>query len=133
MPNFVTRPKHVFDAIRTFNESLHRYSELVGLLNRFRVFYVLEESGKPFFGPSKFVGYDGLTPEEYLRVHRSLLDGRDTENHLNKKKWFKEVYFGTPDYHALHEQLTVWMQSFDKIPWGGKVKLKVPRPQFRNL
>lgn len=132
MPNLANKVDSALDAIRTLNENLHDHPELADRLGQAHAFYVLEDGGKPLFGFSKFVGYEGLTPEAYLRDYKSL-DGRNTEHALSK--WFEELRFGTPAYEELFEQLTDWLAEFGKRPRGGesqKVRLMVLRPEFRR-
>lgn len=132
MPNLVTRLDSALDAIRTLNENLHQHPELADRLGQAHAFYVLDDGDKPLFGFSKFVGYEGLTPEGYLRDYKSL-DGRNTEHALSK--WFEELRFGTPAYEELFEQLTDWLAEFGKRPRGGdsqKVRLMVLRPEYRK-
>jgi len=132
MPNLVNKLDSALDAIRKLNENLHEYPELADRLGQAHAFYVLEDGGKPLFGFSKFVGYEGLTPEAYLRDYKSL-DGRNTEHALSK--WFEELRFGTPAYEELFTQLTDWLAEFGKCPRGGasqKVRLMVLRPEFRK-
>ena len=132
MPNLVNNLDSALNAIRTLNENLHDHPELADRLGQAHAFYVLEDGGEPLFGFSKFVGYDGLTPEAYLRDYKSL-DGRNTEHALSK--WFEELRYGTPAYEELYEQLTEWLAEFGKRPRGGesqKVRLMVLRPEFRK-
>ena len=92
-----------------------------------------QEHGKPLFGFSKFVGYDGLSPEEYLNDYKSL-DGRNTEIAL--EKWFEELRYGSPAYVKLFKQLTEWLEHYGKRPRSGetqKVRLMVVRPEFRDV
>lgn len=132
MPNLVTNPGSTLEAIKTLNVSLPEYPELADRLGQAHAFYVLEEEGGPLFGFSKFVGYEGLTPDDYLRDYKSL-DGRNTEHALSK--WFDELRFGSPAYEDLFEKLTIWLAEFGKRPRGGdaqKVRLMVLRSEFRE-
>jgi len=132
MPNLVTKLDSALSAIGTLNASLHDHPELADRLGQAHAFYVLENEEKPLFGFSKFVGYDGLTPEDYLRDYKAL-DGRNTEHALSR--WFEELRFGTPAYEELFEQLTEWLAEFGKRPRGGKsqkVRLMVLRPEYRE-
>lgn len=132
MPNLVTKLDSALSAIRTLNDSLQDHPELADRLGHAHAFYILEGEEKPLFGFSKFVGYDGLTPEDYLREYKAL-DGRNTEHALSR--WFEELRFGTPAYEAMFEQLTDWLAGFGKRPRGGesqKVRLMVLRPELRE-
>lgn len=132
MPNLVTSLDSALAAIKTLNGSLHEYPELADRLGQAHAFYVLEGDEGPSFGFSKFVGYEGLTPDDYLRDYKSL-DGRNTEHALSK--WFVELRFGSPAYEDLFKQLSEWLGTFGKRPRGGeaqKVRLMVVRPEFRE-
>lgn len=132
MPNLVTSLDSALAAIKTLNGSLHEYPELADRLGQAHAFYVLEDDEGPSFGFSKFVGYEGLTPDDYLRDYKSL-DGRNTEHALSK--WFEELRFGSPAYEDLFKQLSEWLGTFGKRPRGGeaqKVRLMVVRPEFRE-
>jgi hypothetical protein len=132
MPNLVTSLDSALEAIRTLNGSLHECPELADRLGQAHAFYVLEDSNGPRFGFSKFVGYEGLTPDDYLRDYKSL-DGRNTEHALSK--WFEELRLGSPAYEDLFQQLSDWLGKFGKRPRGGeaqKVRLMVVRPEFRD-
>lgn len=132
MPNLVTSLDSALAAIKTLNGSLHEHPELAARLGQAHAFYVLEAEDGPSFGFSKFVGYDGLTPDEYLRNYKTL-DGRDTEHALSK--WFEELRFGSPAYEDLLQELSEWLATFGKRPRGGesqKVRLMVVRPEFRE-
>lgn len=134
MPNLVTSLNSALASIVRLNESLPDQPELAERLGQAHAFYVLEqEHGKRLFGFSKFVGYDGLSPEEYLNDYKSL-DGRNTEHAL--AKWFEELRHGSPAYETLFEQLTDWLAQYRKRPRGGekqKVRLMVVRPEFREV
>lgn len=133
MPNLATRPESVLDAIRTLNNSVHSHPELANRMAHGHAFYVLEDEERPpLFGFSKFIGYDGLRPEEYLRESENL-NGRDTEKIL--AQWFEEVRYGTRAYRELLRQLSAWLAEFGKRPREGgsqKVRLMVLRPEYRE-
>ena len=123
----------VLDAIRRLNDELDRHPGLADRLGLAHAYYVLEPEGeRPLFGFSKFVGYEGLTPAQYLNSY-SELDGRNTEHAL--KPWFDEVTAGTPEYNRLYAELESWLERYGKRPRGGaaqKVRIMVVRPEFRD-
>lgn len=123
----------VLNAIRRLNDDLDRYPALADRLGLAHAYYVLEtESAPPLFGFSKFVGYEGLTPEQYLNNY-SELDGRNTEHAL--KPWFEEVRAGTPEYNRLYAELESWLEQYGKRPRGGstqKVRIMVVRPELQE-
>ncbi len=133
MYSLVTSPKHALDAIRLLNESLPNNPDLANRLNLAHAYYILERKGDtPIFGFSKFVGYKGLSPENYLRDYNSL-DGRNTEHALTD--WFEEINHGSPAYQKYFTELVEWMAQYDKRPRTGKkqkVRLMVLRPEFSD-
>ncbi len=133
MPNLARSLDSVLASIRRLNHSLPKHSELADRLGQAHAFYVLEEEDrKPLFGFSKFVGYDGLSAEEYLRDCKSL-NGRNTEHALSR--WFEELRYGSPAYEAFLVLLTDWMAQYGKQPRGGdtqQIRLMVIRPEFQK-
>jgi hypothetical protein len=119
--------------IRSFNSHLPNFPLLADRLGQAHAFYVIEqENGEPLFAFSKYVGYDKITPEIYLRDYKEL-DGRNTEHALSK--WFEEVRLGTPAYNELITKLTDLLSFYGKRPRSGKsqqVRLMVVRPEYRE-
>lgn len=133
MKNLVRNLDSAKAAIVRLNECLPEHPELADRLGQAHAFYVLEQDkGKALFGFSKFVGYEDLSAEDYLRDYKAL-DGRNTEHALGK--WFEEVRQGTPAYRAWSGQLADWLAGYGKKPRGGKtqqVRIMVVRPEFRD-
>ncbi|MBN2098989.1 MAG: hypothetical protein JW753_05270 [Dehalococcoidia bacterium] len=71
----------VIDTVRAFNNGLEEDENLRNQLGYFRAWYYIPEID--MVGPSKFVGYKGMTAAEYLRSYEEL-DGRDTEPVLSR-------------------------------------------------
>lgn len=74
--------KEVLENVRVFNQQKDS-GGLQRLLSRFRSWYYVPELGVA--GPSKFIGYKGMTADLYLRNNKQL-DGKDTEARL--PEWF---------------------------------------------
>jgi len=131
MPDLATTATDALDAIMLLNDKLPNHPDLAERLGQAHAYYVLErENAKPLFGFSKFVGYKGLSPEEYLSNYKSL-DGRNTEHAL--APWFEELKYGSPTYQKFFEELTEWLAPYGKRPRGGekqKTRLMVLRPEF---
>ncbi len=131
MPNLVTTATDALNAIKKLNDSLPNYPDLAQRLGQAHAYYIFEqENGEPLFGFSKFVGYEGLTPEQYLSDYKSL-DGRNTEHALSP--WFFELNPDTQDYQKYYEKLTCWLAGFGKRPRGGekqKTRLMKLLPEF---
>lgn len=77
-----------------------------------RAWYAIRREDGWQFGPSKFVGYDNLSPKQYLE--RGDLDGRDTEREL--PKWADLVEQGDPKFDELHSALKDFCASYRKTP-----------------
>lgn len=124
---------NVLASIQRLNDELDSHPELADRLGLAHAFYVLERDDRPpLFGFSKFVGYENLTPKQYLNNYNEL-DGRNTEHAL--KPWFDEVRIGSPEYRRLYADLEAWLEKYGKRPRGGdaqKVRLMVVRPEFRE-
>ena len=133
MQKLASNLANVLTSIKRLNDSLPNYPDLADRLGHAHAFYVFEqEDDKPLFGFSKFVGYDSLTPEQYLTDYKSL-DGRNTEQVLSR--WFEELRHGSPTYEARFEQLSNWMAQFGKRPRSGgkqQVRLMTVRPEFQQ-
>jgi hypothetical protein len=119
-------------AIKKLNQELPGCPGLAARLGQAHAYYVLnEDDNQPIFGFSKFVGYQNLTGESYLREYKKLT-GINTEHAL--AEWFEEVRYGSPQYRILLDKLSDWMASYGKRPRQGasqKLRLMVLKPEFR--
>jgi hypothetical protein len=94
-----------------------------------RSWYAVSRESGWFLGPSKYIGYQNLSPEEYLgspysaerhgrMVQRDksgmALDGRVTEGVL--RRWSELVEEGHPDYESLHSALNALCARYGKKP-----------------
>ncbi|SLN78077.1 hypothetical protein [Roseisalinus antarcticus] len=64
-------------------------------------------------GPSRFVGYEGMTPEEYLRRKGRAdggLNGTETEYHL--RSWTEDVAPGSRRHDALYDIVSTHLEGF---------------------
>lgn len=83
--------------IRQFNDDLKTGKGLAARLKQFRAWYYDPESD--MVGPSKFIGYAGMTAEQYVR--QAKLDGRETEPVLGT--WFRVLEPGSPEEAFVRE------------------------------
>lgn len=65
--------------IKAFNKSRGKYQDV---MPHARSWYAYEDDGDSVLGPSKVVGYRGMTPELYFENNATALDGRATESAL---------------------------------------------------
>lgn len=94
-----------------------------------RSWYALRTDAGWLLGPSKYIGYQNLSPEEYLGSPYSAerhgpvvqrdksgmpLDGRVTEGML--QRWSELVEEGHPDYESLHSALNALCARYGKKP-----------------
>lgn len=114
------------DNIRRYNEAAAKFAELMPYN---RSWYALRTDAGWLLGPSKYIGYQNLSPEEYLRSPYSAerhgrvvqgdknalpLDGRVTEGVL--KRWSVLAEEGHPDYDSLHSALNALCARHGKKP-----------------
>jgi len=79
-----------------------------------RAWYTVRgDDGRWQFGPSKFIGYRGLSAADYVKESREL-DGRRTERQL--AQWFVTVSPRDPSYDELNEALGDFLEGFSKAP-----------------
>jgi hypothetical protein len=121
----ITSVSQLTDNIRNYNEHLDK---LAHLMPYNRSWYALREEDDWLLGPSKYVGYDGVTWQKFLgsnydtkkhgRIQREnpeiVLDGRITESVLSS--WSDLVENGHPAYAELHSALSQLCARFGKKP-----------------
>lgn len=107
-PNPVSSYEHVVENIKNFNEGLSQGNGLETLPSYFRAWYYAPEADA--VGPSKFIGYEGITVSEYMS--RNDLDGRETEPVL--LRWFGVLEDGTPEYQYVEEKVRKLVASTGK-------------------
>ena len=131
MAKIVRSAADAVKAIRVLNHELQNSPHLASRLGQAHAYYVLdEETDEPLFGFSKFVGYEGLTAERYLREYKGLT-GINTEHALSE--WFEEVRYGSAQYKLLFEKLSYWMGHYGKRPRQGdlqKTRLMTLKREF---
>ena len=83
--------------IRLYEECLASKPQMQDRIRRHAAWYAFREAGVWRFGPSKFVGYEGITAKDYLASAKGSLDGRETESRL--KRWFTPVDPASDQFH----------------------------------
>ena len=126
MAALATSLKSVRGAIHRFQAEVRRNPQLRARLAYARGWYACQgEDGQWLFGPSKFVGYEGLTSETYIEQATSrLLDGRRTEAQL--RQWFKPLDPSTEHHEQLSVALSAFLAEHNKAP-SLKMRINVPK------
>lgn len=89
-------------------------SRLSGVMGFVRAWYAVRPDGRTWrFGPSKFVGYAGMTAERY-GAERPSLDGRETERAL--RPFFRGVPAGDPVQDEVWRSLRRFLSEHRRHP-----------------
>ncbi|MDE0521656.1 MAG: hypothetical protein OXH79_06835 [Boseongicola sp.] len=115
-PALSTSPSMVREAILRFEDEAWHSGHFASRLGLVRAWYACRDrTGQWRFGSSKYVGYDGLTAENYLDLSdKGLLDGRRTEEQL--RKWCHELDPSTDLYCELSARLSQFLAAHRKAP-----------------
>ena len=131
MPALATSLGTVCNAIHRFRSEAGRSTQLAGRLAYARAWYACRDrDGRWQFGPSKFVGYERLTAEQYLERSRKGLDGRRTETQL--QRWFKELDPSSALHEELSAQLSAFLAEHGKAP-SRKMRISIPERDYDEL
>ena len=127
----------MIENIRLYEECLASKPQMQDRIRRHAAWYAFREAGVWHFGPSKFVGYEGITAKDYLASAKGSLDGRETESRL--KRWFTPVDPASDQFHELMEAFKAFAMRHGKEPkktWrvsivsAAEVRLPTVRPEF---
>lgn len=115
MPMIVRNVQAALSNIRRFHKEVEDSSVLQGRLAYARAWYAhRDDNGVWHLGPSKFIGYQNMTAEEYGSHDRQPLDGRVTERHLGD--WFTEVPKSDELFQDLDQALRAFLDQYGKAP-----------------
>jgi len=89
---------------------------LVRLLSHVQAWYVIEKDGGFLFGPSKFIGYKGMTADAYADETGASgrLDGRVTEKKLSA--WATPITEDDPQHQVVHQALSQFCAKYGAYP-----------------
>lgn len=114
MTSVVASAREALENIARFPNEVSGNGELRDRLPFARAWYaVRSDDGGWQFGPSKFIGYRGLSAADYIKESQEL-DGRRTERQLTQ--WFVTVGPQDPLYDELNEALGDFLEGFGKAP-----------------
>jgi hypothetical protein len=103
----------VLENMRAFNKGLEENKPIRDQLPFFRQWYYIPVLD--MVGPSKFVGYKGMTVSEYMR-DRVGMDGKNTDYAL--REFFGEVYLrsgeGRPEAKYVRDLVKQLLERYDK-------------------
>ena len=119
MPELVESAAQAIENIRRYQTEIGESNELVRRMTSVKGWYAVQsDDGTWLFGPSKFIGYVGLTAKTYLQMSaktydppKDVLDGKKTERRL--KRWREP-----PMHHA--DELDRALRSFLREARRGK-------------
>jgi len=104
----VTNPVQAIDNVQRYNRNLGKFTDLMPYA---RAWYAIKNKDGWLFAPSKYVGYQELSPDDYLTLD---LDGRVTESVL--ERWSTLIADGHPQYEELHTALNELCARHGKKP-----------------
>jgi len=110
----ITAVENMIENIQRYNDGIN--DAAAALMPYARSWYALQSGDGWLFGPSKFIGYKGLTVEAYLKCEgdQFWLDGRVAERVL--QQWADLVEGGDPRYHEVHLALSELCARFGRKP-----------------
>lgn len=112
MPSLISSLEEAKSGILRFQDELNVLPGVVDLLSSFQSWYAIaDKNGNILFGPSKFIGYDGLTAKRYRAVNKQT-DGRVTEALL--RRWFAQP--DSTSEQLLISELARLLNRFGKKP-----------------
>jgi hypothetical protein len=122
-------PQTVLANIERFGKEVGQSPALQARLAYARAWYADQNSrGEWQFGPSKYVGYDGLDAKQYLKSAEER-DGRRTEAQL--QQWFTVVDPSSALYTELCSALFTFLAKYGKTP-STKMRLNVLTPVYEK-
>jgi hypothetical protein len=122
MIKVVSTPDAVLSNINRFETEVRHSPELQGRLAYARAWYASKnERGEWQFAPSKFIGYEGLDAQQYIKSAEQG-DGRRTEAQL--QQWFSPVDPSSDLHKQLSSDLIAFLAKFGKVP-STKTRLNI--------
>jgi hypothetical protein len=119
-----SNPQNVLANIARFGEEVERNLALQKRLAYARAWYACQDANAQWrFGPSKFVGYDGMTALGYIESAEDR-DGRRTEVQL--QHWFTAVDPASDLGGELGSALFAFLAKYGKAP-STKMRINVPK------
>lgn len=129
MSQLVVAPHQAIENILGFHKDLAGSMELQDRLPYARAWYAYQDDlGAWHFGPSKFIGYKGMTAQEYL--DEDPRDGRRTERQL--RQWFSPLEPDSDVYHEVNDALIEFLNRYGKTP-SAKMRISITNEHREKL
>lgn len=131
MKRIVSHENEVERNIIAYQHEVEASPDLAGRIRQHPAWYAIRSpEGEWLFGPSKFVGYENMTAEAYMKVAAKGGggDGRATERVL--EKWFDIVPSDSARHRELKSAFDSFAQRFGKSAHG-RWRVSVPREASR--
>jgi hypothetical protein len=130
MSTLVTSPQRVRTNIDRFYREVEQSPALQGRLAYARAWYAYRhDDGQWRFGPSKFVGYEGMNANTYME-HEDGRDGRRTEAQL--QQWFTVVDPASELHEELSAALFTLVARYGKVP-STKMRINILKTEYEQL
>jgi hypothetical protein len=111
-PTVAETYQDVVESVKAFNGGLEEEGGLKNQLSFFRAWYYIPELDA--VGPSKFIGYKGMTAKEYMTRYNQDLDGRETEPILGR--WFEVLGRESVEDRLVTTRIEQLLQRYHKRP-----------------
>ena len=114
MPDLSKSPESAQRNIDTYWETACAHPDLIKDAARVKQWKAYRtEGGEWRFGPSRFIGYEGMTPKKYIKRKKmgpdGGLNGTETEKHLGK--WTEDVRQNSKLHHQLLDALADFLSE----------------------
>ncbi|MGB9368635.1 MAG: DUF433 domain-containing protein [Xanthobacteraceae bacterium] len=110
----VAKFTQVVENVEQYQRDLEVHADLAARMSRHPAWYAVRtENGRWLFGPSKFVGYAGISAKQYLGSY-DRRDGGETERALSE--WFDTVDLDSVLGRELEFGFRNFLAHYSKIP-----------------
>jgi hypothetical protein len=129
MFKIASSPQTVLSNIERFGTEVDKSPALQGRMAYARAWYAQQDRGGVWrFGPSKFVGYEGLNAKTYIESAENR-DGRRTEAQL--QQWFVVIDPASLIYGELRSALFSFLAKYGKTP-STKMRINITQEVYET-
>lgn len=128
MAKLVTKASQVLTNIRRFPAEVEADAGMKARLAYNRAWYAEPDGpGRWNLGPSKFIGYEGMTAEAY---DPQTLNGRETERQLSQ--WYKQLHPSDPFFAEIDQTLRDYLARYSKAP-SSLYRINISNEQYAQM